>query len=105
MSADPSEHAPDAERMVLTLTAFVKRKEERDLVDLWFIEQRGLRVEDHLAAAEAKDGGCTPSVLAWLLSTFPIPPDGRLPPGLTSSALLTFRDRLIERLTMVARPA
>jgi hypothetical protein len=95
---------PLDELMVNKMTALVGRQEERDLVDLWFIEQRGLRVETLLAAAEAKDGGCTPSTLAWLLSTFPVPPDTRLPSGVTSTALVAFRDGLVERLTVAARP-
>jgi predicted nucleotidyltransferase component of viral defense system len=95
---------PLEEVFVNKLTALVGRQEERDLVDLWFMEQRGLRVESFLPAAEAKDGGCTPSNLAWLLSTFPVPPDARLPPGLTSATLRAFRDALVERLTLAARP-
>jgi Nucleotidyl transferase AbiEii toxin, Type IV TA system len=96
---------PMDEIFVNTLTALVGRQEERDLVDVWFMEQRGLRVEDALAAAHAKDGGCTPATLAWLLTSYPIPPDGRLPRGLTSSVLKTWRDELIDRLLRCALPA
>ena len=31
-------------------------------------------------------------------------PDARLPSGVTSTALLAFRDGLVERLTVAARP-
>lgn len=81
------------------LTALVGRQEERDLVDVWFIERAGLRVEDLLAAAYAKDGGCTPATLAWLLATFPLPPDARLPAGLDAVTLSAWRDQLVDRMT------
>lgn len=81
------------------LTALVGRQEERDLVDVWFIERAGLRVEDLLIAAHHKDGGCTPATLAWLLTTFPVAPDVRLPPGLDAKTLARWRDTLVERLT------
>lgn len=95
---------PLDEILVNKLTALVGRQEERDLVDVWFIEQRGLRVEDVLPAAARKDGGCTPATLAWLLSTFPVPPDDRVPPPLTSSLLGHWRDELVQRLARAARP-
>ena len=95
---------PLDEILVNKLTALVGRQEERDLVDVWFIEQAGLRVEDFVGAAERKDGGCTPATLAWLLSSFPVPHDDRLPAPLTSSHLLAWRDALVVRLTRAARP-
>lgn len=57
-----------------------------------------------IAGSPGAVSGCTPSTLAWLLSTFPVPPDARLPSGVTSTALLAFRDGLVERLTVAARP-
>lgn len=95
---------PLDEILVNKLTALVGRQEERDLIDVWFIEQTGLRVEDALAAAERKDGGCTPATLAWLLSSFPVPADQRLPPPLTRDRLGAWRDELVLRLTRAARP-
>ncbi len=93
---------PLEEILVNKLTALVGRQEERDLVDVWFIERQGLRVEDALAAALAKDGGCTPATLAWLLSTFPVPPDHRLPPPLTHDVLNAYRQQLIARFARQA---
>jgi hypothetical protein len=95
---------PLDEILVNKLTALVGRQEERDLVDVWFIEQTGLYVEGALAAAERKDGGCTPATLAWLLSSFPVPADDRLPSPLTRDRLLAWRDALVLRLTRAARP-
>ncbi len=59
---------PPEEILANKLTALVGRQEERDLVDVYFLEQRGYSVESALDAALAKDGGCTPATLAWLLS-------------------------------------
>lgn len=87
------------------LTALVGRAEERDLVDLWFLERAGHRVEDALDAALSKDGGCTPATLAWLLSEVTIPDDLPLPGGLAAAELRTFVDALIRRLRRVALPA
>ena len=95
---------PMDEIFVNKLTALVGRQEERDLVDVWFMEQRGLRVEDALADAHMKDGGCTPATLAWLLTSYPIPPDVRLPGGVTSVVLSLWRDQLVERLLRCAVP-
>jgi predicted nucleotidyltransferase component of viral defense system len=50
------------------LTTLVSRQENRDLVDVRELERRGLRVEDFLAEANTKDGGCTPVTLAFLLN-------------------------------------
>jgi hypothetical protein len=60
---------PPEEILANELTALVGRQEERDLVDVMYLERdAGLRVEDLLPAALSKDGGCTPATLAWLLS-------------------------------------
>ncbi|WP_394825004.1 nucleotidyl transferase AbiEii/AbiGii toxin family protein [Pendulispora albinea] len=50
---------PPDEILANKLTALVARSEERDLVDVLFLERAGYRVEDALAKALAKDGGCT----------------------------------------------
>lgn len=73
---------PPQEILANELTALVSRTEERDLVDVMFLE-RSLRVEDAFPAALAKDGGCTPATLAWLLSQAQIPDGLRLPAGVT----------------------
>lgn len=84
----------------------VSRQEERDVVDLMFIERQGLRVEDHLEAALAKDGGCTPATIAWLLTSWApqIPPDARFAAGVTGAQLRAFMDDLTARLRRRAYP-
>jgi len=72
---------PPDEILANKLAALVGRAEERDLIDVWFLERAGYRIESALAAALAKDGGCTPAVLAWLLSRVEIPDQARLPGG------------------------
>lgn len=41
------------------LCTLVERSEVRDLVDVMLLERTGLRVEDALPRAQAKDGGVT----------------------------------------------
>ena len=55
---------PIEEIFVNKLNTLLSRAEERDLVDLLFLERHGLRMEDGLRAALEKDGGCTPAALA-----------------------------------------
>lgn len=87
------------------LTTIVGRAEERDLVDIFFLERAGLRVEDALDAALAKDGGCTPATLAWLLSEIVIPDGVALPGGVDAATLRAFVAELITRLRRAALPA
>src|SRR5688572_12150287 len=86
------------EILVNKLTALVGRAEERDLVDVYCLERAGLRVEDALPAALAKDGGCTPATLAWLLSQVQIPDGIPLPGDIDAAELRGFVERLVERL-------
>jgi hypothetical protein len=87
------------------LTALVDRMEERDLVDVYCLEQSGLRAEDYLAAALAKDAGATPATLAWLLSEIVIPDDARLPAGVSAEQLRAFILSLVQRFRAAALPA
>ena len=86
------------------LTTVLGRAEERDLVDLLFLERAGLRIEDALDAALAKDGGCTPATLAWILSEISIPEAARLPAGVDAPTLSAFVDNLVKRLRRLALP-
>lgn len=76
--------------------ALVGRQELRDLVDLYFLEQAGFRVEDYLEDAATKDAGVSPAVLAWLLASFPIGDD--LPGGIAASELKRFAQDLEHRM-------
>lgn len=100
VSVDPLE-----EILVNKLTTLLSRAEERDLVDLLFLERRGLKAEDGLPAALEKDGGCTPAALAWVLSEVSIPDGVELPGGVSAAELRTFVADLIVRLRRAAFPA
>lgn len=95
---------PADEILANKLTALVGRAEERDLVDVMLLEQAGYTVDDALPAALAKDGGCTPATLAWLLSEITIPAGVALPAGVSSDALREYIGALIVRLLALASP-
>ena len=92
------------EIMVNKLGTLLSRAEERDLVDVFALERSGLRVEDALGPALAKDGGCTPATLAWLLSKVEIPNGIELPGGVSPAELRAFVSDLIVRLRRAALP-
>jgi predicted nucleotidyltransferase component of viral defense system len=95
---------PVDEILANKLTAIVGRAEERDLVDVFALERAGLRVEDALAAALRKDGGCTPATLAWLLSEITIPEGATLPGNVAAEDLRAWLSELIIRLRRAALP-
>jgi aryl-alcohol dehydrogenase-like predicted oxidoreductase len=95
---------PAAEILANKLTAIVGRMEERDIVDVLYLERMGLRVEDALAPALAKDGGATPATLAWLLSEVTIPETARLPAATSPAELRAFIADLVVRLRRAALP-
>jgi len=95
---------PLAEILVNKLTTILSRAEERDLVDLLFLERHGLRIEDSLLPALEKDGGCTPAALAWVLSEITVPDGASLPSGIVPSELRGFVDALVVRLRRAAFP-
>ncbi len=93
------------EILVNKLGTLLSRAEERDLVDVLALERSGLRVEDALGDALAKDGGCTPATLAWLLSEIEIPDGIQLPGGISPAELRAFVADLIVRLRRAALPS
>lgn len=95
---------PPDEILANKLAALVGRAEERDLVDIMFLERAGYSVEAALPAALAKDGGCTPATLAWLLSEITVPDGVALPAGVAPTELRTYIAALIERLLAAAAP-
>jgi hypothetical protein len=95
---------PADEILANKLTALVGRAEERDLVDVMFLERAGYSVDAALAAALTKDGGCTPATLAWLLSEISISDDVVLPAAVPPSELRTYITELITRLLVLAAP-
>jgi hypothetical protein len=95
---------PPQEILANKLCAIVGRAEERDLVDLWALERSGLRVENALPDALAKDGGCTPATLAWLLDQIGIPDGMALPGGVSAGELREWIGGLVKRLRGLAHP-
>jgi predicted nucleotidyltransferase component of viral defense system len=86
------------------LCTLLSRVEVRDLVDVMALQHSGLDPIAAVASAARKDGGLTPSQLAWVLSSFPIPADKALPGDVSPDALRAFRDDLIRRLAAAAFP-
>jgi predicted nucleotidyltransferase component of viral defense system len=107
--ADKLEHDhivvdPADEILANKLAALVGRAEERDLIDVMFLERAGYSVEEALPAALAKDGGCTPATLAWLLSEITIPDGAELPANVPAAELRAYVAELIARLLVLAAP-
>lgn len=96
---------PIEEIVANKLTTLVSRMEERDLVDLFVLERAGFRIESFLGDALAKDGGCTPATLAWLLSELKIPANAKLPGDVAPGELRSWIDDLVARLRRAALPA
>lgn len=86
------------------MCTLLSRVEVRDLIDVMALEQSGLDPVSALPSASRKDAGVTPSQLAWVLSSFPIPESKALPGDVSPDALRTFRDDLIRRLAAAAFP-
>jgi hypothetical protein len=68
------------------------------------LERAGFSIEAALPAALAKDGGCTPATLAWLLSEVAIPDGLSLPAGVSAAELRTYVADLGARLLVLAAP-
>jgi hypothetical protein len=60
------------EIMVNKITTLISRCEVKDLVDLYFLEQHGLRVEACFHEARQKDGGLDPGMISLLLNSLTI---------------------------------
>jgi hypothetical protein len=95
---------PADEILANKLTALVGRAEERDLVDVMFLENAGFTVEAGLPVALSKDGGCTPATLAWLLSEISISDDVHLPANVPPTEMRAYLAELINRLLALAAP-
>ena len=89
------------------ITTLVGRQEERDVVDLLHLERQGLRVEDHLEHARAKDGGCTPATLAWLLDPWAdqLPDESMFAGQVPGGELKDYMRALAVRMRRVAFPS
>jgi hypothetical protein len=95
---------PVEEILANKLTTLLSRAEERDLVDVLFLERAGYRVEDAIPAAMQKDGGFTPATLAWLLLEARIPEGAKLPAEVSVAELQDYVEALVRRLRRAAVP-
>lgn len=86
------------------ICTLLSRVEVRDLVDVMALEKSGLDPIAAVHAAATKDAGVSPSQLAWILSSFPIPEETPLPGEVSSAALRAYRDGLTRRLAAAAFP-
>lgn len=87
------------------LAAILGRSEERDYVDLWFLERAGVDLIASIPAARRKDAGLEAATLAFVLSEVRISriPDGLVVP-LTVDELQRFVDDLRIRLARLSFP-
>lgn len=86
------------------LTTLASRSEIRDIVDVMTLERAGFSVEEALDDALAKDGGCTPATLAWVLSEVDVPDRASLPGEVRPSDLRRYLEDLVKRLRKAAVP-
>jgi len=95
---------PADEILANKLAALVGRAEERDLIDVMFLERAGYSIDAMLPVALARDGGRTPATLAWLRSDIMIPDGVTLPAGVSPGELREYVSALIARLLALAAP-
>jgi hypothetical protein len=87
------------------LTTLLSRCELKDIVDLYFLEQGGLRIEDVWADALQKDGGLDAGMIALLLDSVDLTalPDFMIKP-LSLPDLRDYIDNLKKRMAILALP-
>jgi hypothetical protein len=93
------------EIFVNKITTLISRCELKDIVDLFFIEKNGYRVEDYFEEARQKDGGLDPAMVSLLLNSLRIaePPTYLIKP-LALAELRAFVDDLKRRMALMAFP-
>lgn len=87
------------------ITTLISRCELKDLVDLYFLEKEGIRIEDCVEEALCKDGGLDPAMFSLLLNNMKITelPEYLIKP-LTLDELRRFVDELKQRMAEIAFP-
>jgi len=94
------------EIFVNKITTLISRCEIKDLVDLYFLEQEGMVIEDYFDDAKQKDGGLDPAMISSILNSVQITelPDYLIKP-LTLEDLKKFVEVLRKRMALLAYPA
>ena len=93
------------EIFVNKITTLISRCELKDLVDLYFLEREGLRIEDHFEEAMQKDGGLDPAVISNILASLQVNelPDYLVKP-ISLAALREYIEALRLRMAILAYP-
>jgi hypothetical protein len=86
------------------ITCLLSRTEPRDLVDLFFLDKKGLPTENALPGALQKDAGIDPAILAFLLKDFPTSPLPIMIEEFSVNKLADYRKSLAERLRSLSFP-
>jgi hypothetical protein len=87
------------------ITCLLSRTEPRDLVDLFFLDKKGLTTENALPGALQKDAGIDPAILAFLLKDFPTSPLPIMIEEFSVNDLVNYRRTLVDRLRVLTFPA
>jgi hypothetical protein len=88
------------------LCALLGRGEQKDVVDLYFLQQAGINLSGMIELAANKEGGMEPAILSWVLSQIhfdEIPPYVLKP--LTADELNAFLADLTSQLADLSFPA
>lgn len=93
------------EIMVNKIATLISRSELKDVVDLYFLEKEGMRVEDYFHDARGKNGGLDPAMMSMILDSMNLNalPDYLIKP-LTLDELVQFVQDLKKRLILMAFP-
>ncbi len=93
------------EIMLNKITTLISRCELKDIVDLFFLEKEGFRVEAYFEEAQQKDGGLDPSMISLLLNSLTVSelPDYLIKP-LSLEELRAFIGNLKNRMALMAYP-
>lgn len=87
------------------LSALLGRSELRDLADLCALEAAGQKLDQGVRDAAGKDGGFSPSQLAWVLEQFQIADDAPVIAAMAPAQLRRYAADLRDRLLVLATPA
>jgi hypothetical protein len=93
------------EIFVNKITTLISRCELKDLVDLYFLEQEGMRIEEHFEEARQKNGGLDPAMISSILRQIQVTelPEYLIKP-LSLDQLRAFVEALRVRMALLAYP-
>lgn len=93
------------EIMLNKITTLISRCELKDIVDLFFLEKAGFRIEGCFEEAQQKDGGLDPAMISLLLNSVTIAElPGYMIEPLTIEELRGFVGDLKRRMVLMAYP-